>query len=160
MLLGDGWKVETIYLKQKKREKQIVCIEMNDASVSPWTPVAQLMPEQAAHTCSSSDADAQSSVLLGSARECKEHCAWSLEVMSPSSFVSSADFTGMLSVFIHVTSNIEKSCFEGNHWWSESSVLGSSYLRTAWVRWVRHNGHSSLWVSRGNAHWKILKRGG
>lgn len=35
----------------------------------------------------------------------------------------------MLSIFIHVTSNIEKSCCEGNHWWSEGSVLGSSHLR-------------------------------
>lgn len=37
----------------------------------------------------------------------------------------------MLSVFIHVTSHIKESCSEGDYWWSEGSVLGSSHLRNS-----------------------------
>lgn len=70
--------------------------------------------------------------------------------VSTSSFVLSADFTGMLTIFIHVTNNTEKSCFEGNHWWSEGSVLGPFHPRTARGRRVRHGSHDSLWPSKEN----------
>lgn len=36
----------------------------------------------------------------------------------------------MLSVFVHVTSHVVKSCFE-DYWWSEGSVLGFSHLRNS-----------------------------